>query len=183
MVNTMLNAVLFDPTILTAATLEAYGPANPDAGHYYASARGRGKDNLLAGPFERHDDAMAWADLAKRAAHKRDPAKAPWLAYGTCNAQDPPHEAGQLNGDLGLPTSPDHFPIPAGTRPQPPPYRSAHATFFEEEDPELGHIRGWTYDGVRYVSPGRGPMPAGGVRLPDGGLLDMNTGDIFAAEA
>ncbi|GEM_PF-1944102 len=166
--------ILFDPDRYTNPLLPDYGvPDNQPGPYYVTAARGRAQWLLVVGPYAEHADAMAWVALARAKAHELDPAGSAFMSFGTGRLLEGEPKAGLLNHHLGLvPTL-----LPRGTLP-PVRYRLGRATFFQDPDDPL--MRGWAWQGVRYCIPGRGPMPPGGIRLGEGLLLHMDSGEIHA---
>jgi hypothetical protein len=71
-------------------------------GSYYVSVVAGPRYRLLAGPYDRHADAIAAVDRAAALAKEIDPG-AIWYAYGTCRIPPGhPTPAGILNGRMGI---------------------------------------------------------------------------------
>ena len=69
---------------------------------YYVTVQDHGRTGFLAGPFNRHGDALATVGAANRAAQDVDP-KACWYAFGTAHVKYGPLPKGRLNEMLGFP--------------------------------------------------------------------------------
>lgn len=76
--------------------------ANPRKKYYVTMFReGIKRPAILAGPFDRHEDALSHVDLARKEAEKADP-RAVFDAFGTSGIESDNHPPGVLNERLGL---------------------------------------------------------------------------------
>jgi len=78
--------------------------ANPRKKYYVTMIRNPGPTQrvaLLAGPFIKHDDALALVDRARNIACEVDPLSH-WDAFGTSGIESDNHRPGTLNGKLGV---------------------------------------------------------------------------------
>ena len=76
---------------------------DPAPGQYYVSAldKDTGRVGLLAGPFRRHEDALAAVARASQLAEDAD-WRAVWYAYGTVKMPESFSKPGLFNQKLGV---------------------------------------------------------------------------------
>lgn len=74
--------------------------ANPLKRYYVTMIRGE-RVARLAGPFERHEDALALVERARNAAYEVDP-RSHFDLFGTAGVESDTHRPGVLNEKLGV---------------------------------------------------------------------------------
>jgi hypothetical protein len=69
---------------------------------FYVTIRDGGRVGWLAGPFNRHGDALRFVEPARRLAHELNREQATWAGFGTARRKADRNRVGILNDRLGL---------------------------------------------------------------------------------
>lgn len=131
--------------------------ANPRKKYYVTMIRDGARRQVarLAGPFDRHEDALDHVERARHAAYEADP-RSHWDAFGTAGVEADEHKPGVLNERLGIkPKAAPYTPVTDDSHPAPMPrsllgmvpddrrdeWKDLHRQQHELHHYELGQVR------------------------------------------